>query len=114
VQQRVRGQMLAGPISLHLVFYFVRPRTHFKTGKKTWNVLREDAPLFYTSAPDVDKLARAVLDALSGILFIDDRQVAVLEARKLYARTPGLWISWGQAVDVGHGPIERRNAAWSA
>ena len=33
-------------------------------------------------APDLDKLCRAVLDALTGIIWIDDKQVVVIEARR--------------------------------
>jgi Holliday junction resolvase RusA-like endonuclease len=39
--------------------------------------------------PDLDKLVRAVLDGLTGIVWRDDAQVIVLEARKLYLETPG-------------------------
>ena len=35
--------------------------------------------------PDVDKLTRAVLDALTGILWADDAQITRLEAAKVYA-----------------------------
>jgi Holliday junction resolvase RusA-like endonuclease len=36
--------------------------------------------------PDLDKLVRAVLDALTGVVWIDDGQVVALSARKTYAR----------------------------
>jgi len=36
-------------------------------------------------APDLDKLSRAVLDALTGILYVDDRQVDALSATKAWA-----------------------------
>jgi len=34
-------------------------------------------------SPDLDKLVRAVLDALTGVVYVDDRQVAHLEADRL-------------------------------
>ena len=39
----------------------------------------------FTSAcpPDIDKLCRAVLDALTGVMYADDRQVVALSARKV-------------------------------
>ena len=40
----------------------------------------------HTKRPDVDKLARAALDALTGVIFRDDSQVYALSAVKHYAR----------------------------
>ena len=40
----------------------------------------------HTMRPDVDKLARAALDALTGVIFKDDSQVYALSAVKQYAR----------------------------
>lgn len=37
--------------------------------------------------PDVDKLSRALLDALTGIAYDDDGQVVALSVRKIYADT---------------------------
>lgn len=34
---------------------------------------------------DVDNLCKSTLDALNGVVFVDDAQVAVLEANKTYA-----------------------------
>lgn len=52
---------------------FVMPRP------KSWGKKREDP---HTVKPDIDKLARATLDGLTGIAFIDDRQVTKLTATK--------------------------------
>lgn len=40
----------------------------------------------HTKKPDLDKLIRAVLDACTGLAFLDDSQVVELEIRKAYAR----------------------------
>ena len=40
---------------------------------------------FVWKRPDADKLARAVLDALEGVVYQQDAQVAHLEVSKLYA-----------------------------
>ena len=40
---------------------------------------------------DVDKLVRAVLDALTGIVYVDDKQVVELAARKAWGE-PGVAI----------------------
>lgn len=42
--------------------------------------------------PDIDKLARAVLDGLTGVVYRDDEQVVKLTAIKQYAETEGVQI----------------------
>ncbi len=40
--------------------------------------------LFPSVKPDIDKLCRAVNDALTGVLWVDDGQVVEMVARKIY------------------------------
>lgn len=42
--------------------------------------------------PDLDKLVRAVLDALTGIAYIDDGQVIGITASKIYSNNVGVKI----------------------
>lgn len=42
--------------------------------------------------PDADKLTRAILDAMTGIVFVDDCQVVDLVVCKRYAAEPGVQI----------------------
>jgi Holliday junction resolvase RusA-like endonuclease len=42
--------------------------------------------------PDIDKLARAVLDCLSGTVIKDDSQVVILNVRKEYGDIDGVLI----------------------
>ena len=42
--------------------------------------------------PDLDKLIRAVLDALTGIAYIDDGQVVAITASKIYSAQTGVKI----------------------
>lgn len=87
--------VLAGPVAVSLMFYFPRPRAHYGTGRNA-NRLKDSAPLWHDKRPDVDKLARAVLDAIteSGTLR-DDCQVVALSARKRYG-PPGVAITLGE------------------
>lgn len=68
-------------MALSVVFKFQRPASHL--GK---NGLRSSAPQHCTSARngDIEKLVRSTHDALTGILFDDDRQVVTLNATKRY------------------------------
>lgn len=73
---------------IRLVFQFPRPKNQLTSrGKRT--VKFRPLP---TVKPDVDKLTRAVLDALSGTIYKDDAQVTTITARKTYHETPGAWI----------------------
>jgi len=69
------GAPWEGPINLTLDFVLKRPK---RLGKKRVFVLHD-------KTPDADKLARSAIDALTGVFFHDDSQVAALFVRKRYA-----------------------------
>lgn len=81
-----------GPIGLRLGFILARPASHFlpANSRRPEPVLRVDAPEYVDRAPDLDKLERAALDALTGVLYLDDRQVARLSADKSWGDIPGV------------------------
>ena len=66
-------------VGLHLTFVLPRPKSAPKSG---------DLVELANKKPDIDKLARAVLDALTGVWMRDDSQVVCLLASKRVAR-PG-------------------------
>lgn len=79
------------------VFCFPRPKGHFGTGRNA-AVLKASAPTFKDSSPDLDKLERAVNDALtqSGFWRDDSRLVESLQ-RKIYTLGPPctrVTVSW--------------------
>lgn len=76
-------ELLNEPVALEVEFLFSRPRGHYGVGRNI-NRIRASAPAYLTAKPDVDKLCRCVLDALTGTLFRDDAQVVELLARKGY------------------------------
>ena len=77
-----------GPVRVSLAFMLPRPKGHH--GAKG---LVPSAPAYPTPRPDIDKLARAALDALTGPAFADDSQVVELIVHKHYAtETPGVDI----------------------
>lgn len=45
-----------------------------------------------STRPDLDKLIRAVLDALTGIAYVDDGQVVAITASKIYSNYVGVKI----------------------
>lgn len=85
----MRGQpLLSGPVSAVMTFSLPIPASwpHRKA---------QDASLgltLPTVAPDLDNLAKAVLDGCNGVVFEDDKQVVYLEATKRYADRPGVAV----------------------
>jgi Holliday junction resolvase RusA-like endonuclease len=77
------GIVRHAPVIIALTFYFPRNKGHFGTGRNA-GVLKDSAPEHPATRPDVDKLVRAMLDALKGTAYVDDGQVIELHARKLY------------------------------
>lgn len=63
-----------------------RPQGHWGTGRNAGKI-KTRAPQFPTSkrSGDLDKLERALLDALTGIVYVDDSQVVSINASKRYA-----------------------------
>lgn len=86
------GEPFDGPVSVSIAFVLPRPKKHYRTGRFA-HLLRPDAPTWHTTKPDIDKLERAILDALtqSGTIH-DDAQVARLNATKTYG-DPGAGIN---------------------
>ena len=70
---------LDGALGIEVVFYLSRPKNETKAQRaRTWHTVR----------PDADKLLRAVLDPLSGVVITDDARIALVRVTKRYARTP--------------------------
>lgn len=76
--------LLDGPLRVDMVFTFLRPRSHYGTGRNNW-LIRSNAPAQPMSAPDLSKLARATEDALNKFAWVDDARVAE------YGRLAKVW-----------------------
>jgi len=59
---------------------------------KSWSKKKKESAKWHTSKPDIDNLIKSVLDGLNGVAFIDDAQVASIQARKQYASFTGVKI----------------------
>lgn len=76
---------LDAPAQVLLTFLHERPASHYGTGRNA-GVLKPSAPCWKATAPDVDKLARAILDALTTSRALrDDARVARLVVEDLWA-----------------------------
>lgn len=92
--ESINGQdLLFGPLRLTAKFKFKRPQSHFAK-RKGGPVLKPDAPEHVTSTPDLDKLLRAIGDAMTGVVYGDDKQIAMVSAWKIYTESSeGVWIA---------------------
>lgn len=45
-----------------------------------------------TKKPDVDNIAKTVTDALSGVIYKDDKQIVNLTVAKIYSKRPGVSV----------------------
>lgn len=72
------GRLFSGPLMLKIFFVLPRPvAMHWKT--------KPMDRIWHDKKPDVENLAKAVMDGLTGTLWNDDRQVAMLLVRKVIA-----------------------------
>jgi crossover junction endodeoxyribonuclease RusA len=91
-KMEANGRQFLGPCRLRAVFWFNRPSNHFGTGKNA-GFLKKSAPTWRESAPDLDKLVRALCDGLVISQVIrDDRYIVKLEAEKRYG-DPGVLVN---------------------
>jgi Holliday junction resolvase RusA-like endonuclease len=95
---------LKGPVSINIQFRFARPKGHFGTGRNEGTV-KASAPFVPTGKPDLDKLQRAVFDALTHIVWLDDAQVVEVKAYKIYAENPGILVLVDEVTNL--------SVAWS-
>lgn len=79
----IGDELFTGPVVLTVVFRLPRPDG---LPKRT---------LHHVKQPDLDKLVRAIGDGLTNVVFVDDKQIVDLHARKVYtsgAQPPSAWI----------------------
>jgi crossover junction endodeoxyribonuclease RusA len=85
-------RLLCAGVRVSVAFYLPRPKKFQK----------RDVFVPHCTKPDVDRLCRAVIDALTQVVFEDDRQVTELFAWKFYAE-----IGAPARIDVMVEPVPR-------
>lgn len=93
----------SGPVGVTIAFVFARPKSEIRKTKQQPNE-------WHCKRPDFDNLAKAVCDALNGICWIDDGQIAYSEIYKITAGTnerPRVVVSvWPMDEEVGNAAVE--------
>lgn len=97
VMEKISGDPFDGPCELRLGFELVRPASHYlpANSRRAVPVVRPNAASWPHTAPDLDKLVRAIGDACTDAgLWRDDGQVVSLHAAKRWATgLPGVLIT---------------------
>ena len=79
-------------VMVTITFHMKRPKSHYGT-KKGVPYVKETSPVHVKIRPDIDKLCRSTLDAITDSgLWWDDSQVSVLHVQKIYDEQPGATI----------------------
>ena len=86
--------LMEGPLRVAFDFFVQRPKCHI--GAKG---VKPSAPRKPITKPDLLKLARAAEDALTGIIWKDDAQIATEVLRKRYADKPGMDVEIREDVE---------------
>lgn len=89
--QAFEAGLIAGPVEVTIIFGQARPKAHYGTGRNA-HLLKPSAPEYPTGRPDIDKLVRSTLDAMTGVAFTDDSCVVKLATEKTYG-DPGAQIT---------------------
>jgi Holliday junction resolvase RusA-like endonuclease len=79
---------LETPLSVFLYVRFSVPKSYSKQRTKDCLSGKEK----HTKKPDVDNVAKQILDSMNNVVYKDDVQVIFLNVKKLYSAVPGVDI----------------------
>lgn len=84
---KVHGHMFSGPVSIKIDCGFAPPKAASKKAR--------DAMIgqVYTHKPDADNITKAILDALNGVAYADDRMVWSVSCVKRYALEDSIMLT---------------------
>jgi len=89
------GRLLDHAVHVDIVFLFPRPQSHYGTGRRAGQLKAWAAEEPMVTKPDREKLERAVFDALTGVVWVDDSRVVGGTPRKRYVmpgEVPGVHV----------------------
>lgn len=74
-----------GPISLNVIVFLPIP----KSKPKKWQAAAIRREILPTKKPDLDNLLKHLKDCMTGIFYLDDKQIIAVQAFKYYSKYPG-------------------------
>lgn len=87
VQNHAQFTEITGAVHMTVSFYFKQPKSNNKKA--------------HTQKPDIDKLTRGVLDALTGTVYKDDSQVTSISCYKYWGMHEGVMINIWEVDENG-------------
>ncbi len=91
-QQAMTGNLLIGPLSMSIVV-----RIPFL---QSWSQIQQkrarNNEVLPTKRPDLDNYEKMVMDALQGVVYVDDSQIVYKISSKIYSERPGVRIEVSQ------------------
>lgn len=95
------GKRLHGPVSVSIKVHFGVPDRWNKAARE----LAFRGKLAATRKPDIDNIAKIILDALNGVAWEDDVQVVNLSIGKAYSDEPSVSVTVFDASDYYEGGV---------
>lgn len=89
-------KLLEKPLKVIINSYYEMPKSVSK--KKKMQMLRNE--IVPTVKPDLDNIAKSILDSLNGLAYLDDKQVVYLEVAKLYSDNAYVLVSIEEIEEV--------------
>lgn len=77
----------SGPVAVDITAFYPFPSSY--TNKKHAEIWVVDRPM---KKPDLDNIAKIILDALNHVAWQDDKQVVCMVLTKKYAKVPGVSV----------------------
>lgn len=85
---------LKGALKVEIVAEFKIPKSTSKKNK----LLMLDGKLYPCKKPDLDNIAKIILDSLNSLAYVDDAQVVELSINKVYSDIPKVTIKISEVV----------------
>lgn len=92
-----KGKVFDGALTLDISAYFSIPKSTPK--KRVEQILRQD--IRPTKKPDIDNIAKIILDGLNGIAYQDDKQIVSVRVNKFYSTEPRVEVAVEEARQWG-------------
>jgi Holliday junction resolvase RusA-like endonuclease len=110
--EKMRGQNPLGGALEVIIWVYLVPPSSLSLKKRALSL---DGRLRPVTRPDCDNYAKAVLDALNGIVWLDDSQIVALHVYKFYAEKPRVQVKIDQlssVVTLTRVPVDQAGFKW--